>query len=204
MAELGDHFGTLANHIRDLKDRVNVLESILSKVLKNWPDYKNPQLSALNTIHTPQYVHTVKITEKDDQNGTWTGKVQTLDTNGSLKNSTISTEDVVGMSPSGNLPGVGSVIACHYAADEKDTVSGPNYIRISGGGSGADHALVKLTNTMPAAEEGDPREPGESASYTLIEGEVSGNIFNWSLVEIPAGVYCDVESGDNRIVAAYC
>jgi hypothetical protein len=75
------------------------------------------------------------------------------------------------------------------------------------GGAGGEGALVRLTDSCPAAS-GDPRVPGTTTAYTRIKGAdpTGAPIENWSVIELPDGMYGWVEpaSGDWVMIEFYC
>lgn len=74
------------------------------------------------------------------------------------------------------------------------------------GGEGKRTTIVRATAAISAGS-GDPRTPGTSTDYEHIKGDtITGNIENWSEVEISDNSYMvilEIE-GDNVIVSAFC
>lgn len=74
------------------------------------------------------------------------------------------------------------------------------------GGVGKNTSIVQATAAIPPGS-GTPRVPGLSLAYSNVKGDtITGDVENWSLVEIPINVFMVILEidGDNVIVSAFC
>ena len=115
----------------------------------------------------------------------------------------------------GSAPAAGATVG-PTSGSWKVSTSGSGYFAVGGaedgvvlvlnpgGGGSVLRALLRATGPIP--ERVDDTTPGTADTYDVIKGDCSGDIENWSAVEIPTDSFIVIVQidGDNVIYNAFC